>query len=79
MLGFKMGAHKAYLFGMTLANYDVAVLSDLDPAILRRCQLRAADPSKIISEWVDRFEYKPQLALVPDANTTYFYSSNQPD
>ena len=76
MLGFKMGAHKAYLFGRTLANYDVAVLSDLDPAILRKCQLRAAEPSKIISEWVDRFEYKPQLAIIPDANTTYFYSSN---
>lgn len=79
MLGFKMGAHKAYLFGRTLANYDVAVLSDLDPNILRKCQLRAADPSKIISEWVDRFEYKPQLAIIPDANTTYFYTSNHPD
>ena len=76
MLGFKMGAHKAYLFGRTLANYDVAVLSDLDPTILRKCQLRAAEPSNIISEWVDGFAYKPQLAIIPDANTTYFYASN---
>ena len=73
MLGFKMGAHKAYLFGRTLANYDVAVLSDLDPTILRKCQLRAADPSKVITEWVDSFEDKPQLAIIPNANTTYFY------
>ena len=75
MLGFKMGAHKAYLFGRTLANYDVAVLSDLDPTILRKCQLRAADPSKVISEWVDSFETRPQLAVIPNANTTYFYSA----
>jgi nickel-dependent lactate racemase len=55
MLGFKMGAHKAYLFGRTLANYDVA------------------DPSKVITEWVDSFENTPQLAIIPNANTTYFY------
>ncbi len=73
MLGFKMGAHKAYLFGRTLANYDVAVLSDLDPTILRKCQLRAADPSKVITEWVNGFETRPQLAIIPNANTTYFY------
>jgi nickel-dependent lactate racemase len=71
-LGFKMGAHKAYLFGRTLANYDVAVLTDLDPAILRKCQLRAADPSQVITEWVDGFEKTPQLAIIPNANTTYF-------
>ena len=28
--GFRMGAHKAYLFGRTLVNYNVAVFSDLD-------------------------------------------------
>jgi len=29
-LGFKMGAHKAYLFAKTLLDYDVAVFSDHD-------------------------------------------------
>jgi nickel-dependent lactate racemase len=72
-LGFKMGAHKAYLFGRTLIHYDVAVFSDLDPGILKRCHLRAADPAMVIEEWVEGFEGRPRVAVVPDANTTYFY------
>jgi lactate racemase len=71
--GFRMGAHKAYLFGRTLVNYDVAVFSDLDPGILSRCHLRAADPASIIAEWVAEFQGTPRLAIVPNANTTYFY------
>ena len=54
-----MGAHKAYLFGRTLVNYDVAVFSDLDPGILRKCHLRAANPAAIIEEWVSSFEGTP--------------------
>jgi nickel-dependent lactate racemase len=72
-LKFKMGAHKAYLFGRTLVNYDVAVVSDLDPDILKRCHLRAAEPSFVINEWLEEFEWRPRLAIVPNANTTYFY------
>lgn len=73
--GFRMGAHKAYLFGRTLVNYDVAVFSELDPGILRKCHLRAADPTSIIDEWVADFEGTPKVAIIPDANTTYFYQS----
>lgn len=71
--GFRMGAHKAYLFGRTLVNYDVAVFSDLDPGILRTCHLRAADPATVIEEWAAAFEGTPQVAIIPNANTTYFY------
>jgi len=71
--GFRMGAHKAYLFGRTLVNYDVAVFSDLDPGILRKCHLRAAEPAAIIAEWVAEFEGTPRVAIIPNANTTYFY------
>jgi len=71
--GFRMGAHKAYLFGRTLVNFDVAVFTDLDPGILRKCHLRAADPATVIDEWVSAFEGTPQLAIIPNANTTYFY------
>lgn len=74
-LEFTMGAHKAYLFGRTLVNYDVAVFSDLDPAIMRQCHLRAGDPSNIIKEWVEGFEGTPKLAVIPYANTTYFYTA----
>lgn len=71
--GFRMGAHKAYLFGRTLVNYDVAVLSDLDPGILSKCHLRAADPMTILEDWVAEFQGTPRLAVIPNANTTYFY------
>jgi nickel-dependent lactate racemase len=72
-LEFKIGAHKAYLFGRTLANFDVAVASDLDPDILRKCHLRAADPSVVIRDWVEHFQGRPRVAIVPSANTTYFH------
>jgi hypothetical protein len=51
----------------------VAVFSDLDPGILRKCHLRAADPATVIDEWVSTFEGTPELAIIPNANTTYFY------
>jgi nickel-dependent lactate racemase len=71
--GFRMGAHKAYLFGRTLVNYDVAVCSELDAGILSKCHLRAADPATVLEEWVEEFEGAPRLAIIPNANTTYFY------
>jgi nickel-dependent lactate racemase len=71
--GFRMGAHKAYLFGQTLVNFDVAVFSGLDAGVLRQCHLRAADPAAVIEEWVSAFEGTPRLAVIPNANTTYFH------
>ena len=71
-LGFTMGAHKAYLFGRTLVDYEVAVSSDLDSNIMGQCHLRAADPSNIIREWVEGFQGRPKIAVIPYANTTYF-------
>jgi len=71
--GFRMGAHKAYLFGRTLVNYDVAVCSELDPGILRTCHLRAADPTRVLAEWVEALPGTPRVAIIPNANTTYFY------
>jgi len=74
--GFRMGAHKAYLFGRTLSEFDVAVSSELEPGVLQKCHLRAADPSRVIGEWVDNFEHPPRIGVIPNANTTYFYTGN---
>lgn len=71
-LGFKMGAHKAYLFARTLDSFDVAVASDLDAETLRQCHLRGVEPSEVVREWVEDFEGVPRVAVVPDANTTFF-------
>jgi len=72
-LGFKMGAHKAFLFARTLANHDVAVCSEMDAETLAKCHLRAADPESTIEQWVAEFDGVPRVAVVPNANTTYFY------
>jgi hypothetical protein len=37
--------------------------------------LRAADPATIVAEWVAAFDGTPRLAIIPNANTTYFYES----
>jgi lactate racemase len=71
-LGFKMGAHKAYLFGRTLDTFEVAIASELQAEILSKCQLRAVSPSQTIHDWVNNFRGRPRVAIVPDANTTFF-------
>ena len=70
---FRMGAHKAFLFARTLMKHDVAVASELDPELLRRCHLRPANPADVLDEWISRHDGTPTVAIVPDANTTYFH------
>ncbi|MDD4997350.1 MAG: transcriptional regulator, partial [Syntrophales bacterium] len=72
-MGFKMGAHKSFLFGRTLIAFDVDVVAEMDPAVLRKCHLRACDPQKTVEQWVEDFPGIPRLAVIPNANTTYFY------
>ncbi|MBI5252405.1 MAG: nickel-dependent lactate racemase [Desulfomonile tiedjei] len=76
-LGFKMGAHKAFLFGRTLDSFDVAVASELDAETLEMCHLRAAEPSKVVRFWVEAFEGRPRVAVVPNANTTFFVMQSE--
>ncbi len=75
--GFRMGAHKAYLFGRTLNQFNVAVSSELDAGVLQKCHLRSADPSRIIGEWVGNFAAVPRIGVIPNANTTYFYRASE--
>jgi nickel-dependent lactate racemase len=72
-MGFKMGAHKAFLFGRTLTAFDVAIASAMDPELLKKCHLRACDPQQTVERWVEDFPGTPTLAVIPSANTTYFY------
>jgi len=68
-----MGAHKSFLFGRTLIAFEVAVVAELDPALLRKCHLRVCDPQETVEKWVEDFPGMPRLAVIPNANTTYFY------
>jgi len=71
-LGFKMGAHKAFLFARTLDSFDVALASELSSNTLAQCHLRVVDPSEVVRDWVEAYEGRPRVAVVPDANTTFF-------
>ena len=71
-LGFKMGAHKAFLFARTLDSFEVALASDLDAETLGKCHLKAVEPFAVVQKWVDAFEGRPRIAVVPNANTTFF-------
>lgn len=70
---FKMGAHKAFLLGRTLSEFDVAVHSEIDEGVLRMCHLRAANPSEVIAEWLEDDSEKKRIGIITNANTTYFY------
>ena len=39
--GFKMGAHKSYLFGKTLTNFEVVIDSEIPQDVLRNCHFCA--------------------------------------
>jgi len=70
--GFRMGAHKAFLFSRTLASHEVAVVSDLDAKTLAECHLRKGDLQETLDGWLKQ-QPKARIAIVPNANTTYFY------
>ena len=71
--GYTMGARMADVFGGMLAAYKDDDLRDLDNGFMGHCHLRATEPSTIMEEWVDEFEGTPQVAVIPQATTTYFY------
>ncbi|WP_419174578.1 nickel-dependent lactate racemase [Desulfosediminicola sp.] len=69
---FNMEAPKAYLFGRTFCEFDVAVYSNLDKGILKKCHLRAANPSQVIAEWLESYTDTKKIGVITDAGTTYF-------
>lgn len=71
-VGFRMGAHKAFLFGRSLARCEVVVDSELDPEILRRCHLTPGKAQPTLDRWLSILPRGGRLAVIPNANTTYF-------
>jgi len=71
--GFKMGAHKSYLFGKTLTNCEVVIDSDIPQDVLHNCHLTAGHAQDILNRWLAEFPERPKVAVVPNANTTYFF------
>jgi len=71
--GFRMGAHKAFLFSRTISRYDVAVHSELDAETLGRCLLRKRDAQTILDAWLAE-RPDDRVAVIFNANTLYFQS-----
>jgi nickel-dependent lactate racemase len=72
-LGFKMGAHKAFLFARTQVKHEVVLDTELSQAELTPCHLVKGQAQEVIGRWVAAFPGRPRLAVVPAANATYFY------
>jgi nickel-dependent lactate racemase len=74
-VGFRIGAHKAFLFSRTLVRFDVVVDSEMDEATLAECHLRKGDAQTTVDRWLKDAPAgrPPRIAVVPSANTTYFY------
>ncbi|TVM19298.1 nickel-dependent lactate racemase [Oceanidesulfovibrio indonesiensis] len=71
--GFRMGAHKAFLFSRTLDTFEVAVSSEMDASVLSRCMLeKAGDPQERLNSWLDSMQGRVRVGVVPNANATYF-------
>ncbi len=70
--GFRMGAHKAFMFSRSILNYDVAVHSELSQETLAECHLTKADAQATVDKWLAE-NPNARIALIPNANTMYFY------
>lgn len=75
--GFRMGAHKAFLFSRSLTRFEVVVESELDAATLAGCHLRKGEGQAVLDAWLHEAVHTPRIAVVPNANTTYFYRSGK--
>lgn len=78
--GFRMGAHKALMFSQTLTRFEVAIHSDLNPQTLATCHLRKVDAQQTLDAWLQEHRNAPdpvRLMVIPNANTTYFYRSQE--
>jgi len=77
--GFRMGAHKAFLFSRTITRFEVVVVSELDAATLAGCHLTKGPLQATLDRWLARLPASARIAVVPSANTTYFYKTSTRD
>lgn len=72
--GFRMGAHKAFLFSRTLTGFEVVLHSELDAETLRQCHITKGDAQSTLDYWFSRTP-NARVAVIPNANTLYFRQS----
>lgn len=76
---FRMGAHKAWLFGKSVLQYEVVLDSLLPQNVARQCHLASGDAQETLTRWLQELPHDARVAVVPNANTTYFHQGPAPD
>lgn len=76
---FRMGAHKAWLFGKSVLQYEVVLDSHLPPDVVRQCHLEPGEAGETLERWLSQLPEGARVAVVPNANTTYFHQGPAPD
>ncbi|ACV69610.1 nickel-dependent lactate racemase [Desulfohalobium retbaense] len=74
---FRMGAHKAYLFGRSLKDFEVVVDSSIESSCAINCHLNLGKAQTVISNWLKKSNKNTTIAVIPNANTTFFYRKNE--
>lgn len=72
--GFRMGAHKAYLFSRTLTRFEVVVHSEMTAEVLAGCHMRRGDAQTTVDTWLTAMP-QARVAVIPNANTMYFHKT----
>lgn len=67
---FRMGAHKAFLFGRASSRFEVVIHSDLADAVLRECLLTPGKIQPTIVQWLDLG--RKRVAIIKNANSSFF-------
>lgn len=75
-VGFRIGAHKSFLFSRTLTHHEVVIQSELDEKTLAQCHLVKGGLQETLDRWIASAGPSARIAVLPSANTTYFYKSN---
>lgn len=70
---FKMGAHKAFLFGRVAAAHELVLHTELSEQDASRCLLHKGDAQQTLNDW---FDANPQAetVIITYANSTFFYT-----
>jgi len=70
---FKMGAHKAFLFGRVAVAHELVLHTELSERDTSRCLLRKGDAQQTLDAW---FGMNPhaETAVITYANSTFFYT-----
>jgi hypothetical protein len=70
---FVVGAHKAFWIARLASQFDIHLVSGLDPALVRRCHMHPVAPEEhaaALRAAVERLGPDARVAVIPNAGFT---------